>query len=116
MNFNLKLIKQIGIGIVSLVALYFLILLATRKPQLPVEVQAKLDSLTQVTLQLRADQVKYDSIVESQERVVEELNTQIHSTKEKITIIKEYYHEQSQAVSKYTPTQVDSFFKSRYGY
>jgi len=31
-------------------------------------------------------------------------------------IIKEYYHEVSQQVNNYTPTELDSFFKARYNY
>ncbi len=113
---NLSTGKLISIGLLSLVALYYIILLATRKPQLPAEVKAQLDSLNRVTQQLQANQVKYDSTIHSQEEIIEGLDTHINTIKEKTVIIKEFYHEQSQAASKYTPTQIDSFFKARYGY
>lgn len=116
MNFNIKLIKQIGIGIVSLVALYFLILLLTRKPQVPAEVKTELKALQHLTDSLQQNQKRYDTLIANQEIVISNLDFRLKNIKEKTTIIKEYYHEQSQAADKYTPTQVDSFFKSRYQY
>jgi hypothetical protein len=44
------------------------------------------------------------------------LDYAISNVKEKETVIKEYYHEVSDKVNNYTPTQVDSFFKARYNY
>lgn len=115
-NINTKRIKQIGIGIVTLVALYFLILILTPKPEIPIEVQEQLKTLQHLTDSLQQNQKKYDTLIANQETVISNLDFRLKNIKEKTTIIREYYHEQSQAADKYTPTQVDSFFKSRYQY
>jgi hypothetical protein len=47
---------------------------------------------------------------------VNEVDFQIDNIKEKTTIVREYYHEVGQQAGKYTPTQIDSFFKVRYNY
>lgn len=116
MNINKKLIKQIGIGIVSLVALYFLILLLTRKPDVPVEVKKELNELQHLTDSLKENQKKYDAAIVEQQEIISVVDSKINHVKEKTTVVKEYYHDQIQAVSLYTPTEVDSFFKKRYGY
>ena len=116
MNINIKLIKQIGIGIVSLVALYFLILLLTRKPSIPVEVKQELTTLNHTIDSLKQNQKKYDSTISLQEAVISDLDLRVKNIKEKTTIIREYYHEQIQAADRYTSPQIDSFLKSRYNY
>lgn len=116
MNINIKLIKQIGIGIASLVALYFLILLLTRKPSIPVEVKKELDTLEHVTDSLKENQKKYDAAIIEQQEVISEVDSKIDHIKDKTVIIREYYHDQIQTVSLYTPTELDSFFRARYGY
>lgn len=100
-----------GLGV-----MYFCIVVCTPKPQLPKEIKAQLDSLKKLTVQLKANQVKYDSIITAQSGIIEEIDDRVNRIKEKTIIIREYYHEQSQAASLYTPTQVDSFFKARYQY
>lgn len=116
MNINIKLIKEVGIGIASLVALYFLILLLTRKPQIPTEVKEELKTLQHLTDSLQQNQKKYEALIKDQEAVISNLDFRLENIKEKTVIVKEYYHEQSQAVGNYTPSQVDSFFKARYQY
>jgi predicted patatin/cPLA2 family phospholipase len=115
-SINIRLIKQIGIGIASLVALYFLILLLTRKPQIPSEVKVELKALQHLTDSLQQNQKKYDTLIADQETVISDLDLRVKNIKEKTTIIREYYHIQSQAADKYTSPQIDSFLKSRYNY
>lgn len=116
MKFNKKLIKQIGIGIASLVALYFLILLLTRKPSIPVEVEKELKTLEQVTDSLKKNQEKYDAAIVEQQEAISEIDTQVDHIQGKTVVIREYYHDQISTVKSYTPTELDSFFKARYGY
>lgn len=109
-------LKTVGLILAGLGVMYFFILVCTPKPQLPQEVKAQLDSLKKLTIQLEANQVKYDSVITAQSDIIEEIDDHVNRIKEKTTVIREYYHEQSQAASLYTPTQIDSFFKKRYGY
>ncbi len=100
----------------SLILLYGLIYLFTRKDHIPADLKATIDSLTNANKALIEHQKQIDSTIKVYESQVHQVDTKIDGIKEKTTIIKEYYHEQSQAASSYTPTQVDSFFKARYGY
>lgn len=83
---------------------------------MPAELQATIDSLTNVNKTLVERQKQIDSTIQLYETQVKEVDNKIDHIKEKTTVIREYYHEQSQAASSYTPNQIDSFFKQRYGY
>lgn len=108
--------KQILYVIVGLFVLYGVIWISTRKPQMPVEYKAAIDSLTKANAALAAEQKKLDSAIHSYETQVENVDKEIHNIKEKTTVIKEYHHEIIQQVDHYDASQVDSFFKSRYNY
>jgi len=108
--------KQIAYVIVGLFLLYGIIWIATRKPQIPADIKATLDSLTNANKILIEHQKQIDSTIRVYEAEVKQVDYQIDNIKEKTTIIKEYYHEQSQQVNNYTPTELDSFFKARYNY
>jgi len=103
-------------GIGGLIVLYGLIYVFTPKPQMPTEYKAIIDSLTVANKELEAKQLKIDSSIQVYETEVKAIDFQVDHIKEKTTIIREFYHEQSAAASGYTPTQVDSFFKARYNY
>jgi hypothetical protein len=113
---NSSNIKKVLYIVLGLVVLYYAILVLTPKPQLPADIQAKLDSLDKVTKVLEQQQKVYDSTIREQEEVIARLDFQIDNVKEKTTIVKEYYHEQSTAVSNFNHSQLDSFFAARYGY
>ena len=108
-----KIIQYIAIGII---VLYFAIQLLTTNREISSDFKAQLDSLQKVTVTLQKQQKSYDSTISIEEEKIKELDYQIDNVKEKTTIIKEYYHEQSKAADSYTPTQLDSFFAKRYGY
>ena len=110
---NYKLIAYIILGVI---AVYGIIWIATRKPQMPADIKATIDSLTNVNKQLIEHQKQIDSTIRVYEAEVKQVDYQIDNIKEKTTIIKEYYHEQSQQVNNYNPTELDSFFKARYNY
>lgn len=115
-NNYLPIIKYIVYIALGIIVVYLAILISTSKPKLPTEIQNKLDSLELVTKKLEIQQHQYDSSVKVQQAIIDQLDFQIDNVKEKTTIIKEYYHEQSKAADNYTPTQLDSFFSKRYGY
>jgi hypothetical protein len=110
---NQNNIKLILIVLVSLVAMYWMIRLFTPKPQMPAEYKVQLDMLNKSNSDLVAKQKQIDSTIAVYNGKIGELDVKISSIKEKTTIIKEYFHEVSQAADKFTPTQVDSFFKAR---
>jgi uncharacterized oligopeptide transporter (OPT) family protein len=119
-NFMLGLLnkykKQIAYIIVGLFLLYGIIWIVTRKPQMPADLQATIDSLTNVNKQLIEHQKQIDSTIHVYETEVKQIDYAVDHIKEKTTIIKEYYHDVSQQVEHYDATQVDSFFKTRYNY
>jgi hypothetical protein len=108
--------KQIVYVIVGLFLLYGIIWITTRKPQMPADLQATIDSLTNANKVLIEHQKQIDSTITVYETEVKQVDHQIDNIKEKTTIIKEYYHDVSQQVEHYDVTQVDSFFKARYNY
>jgi hypothetical protein len=115
-NNYLPIVKYIVYIAIVIIILYFSIQLLTSKKEISSDFKAQLDSLQKVTVALQKQQKSYDSVIYSEEQKIKELDYQIDNIKEKTTIIKEYYHEQSKAADSYTPTQLDSFFAKRYGY
>ena len=83
---------------------------------MPKEYKDAIDALTKANKELVERQKQIDSTIKVYNDKINQVDFQINNIKEKTTIIKEYYHEQSVAVNNYTPTQVDSFFKARYNY
>jgi len=108
---------KIGLYIIGgLLVLFGLLWITTRKPQMPANIKATIDSLINVNKQLIEHQKQIDSTIDAYKAKVKQVDNQIDHIKEKTTIIREYYHEVSQQTEQYTPTQVDSFFKDRYKY
>lgn len=108
---------KIGLYVIGgLIVLFGIIWLTTRQPQMPADIKATIDSLTNVNKQLVEHQKQIDSTINAYEAEVEQVDFQLDNIKEKTTIVREYYHEVSGQASHYTPTQVDSFFKKRYNY
>ena len=103
-------------GAVGLFALYGFIFVVSLKPNMPADIKATIDSLSAVNKQLIEHQKQIDSTIKVYEAEVDQIDFQVDNIKEKTTIIREYYHEVGQQAEQYTPTQVDSFFKARYGY
>ena len=113
---NSKTIGKLFIAIGGVIFLYLFILLVTSKQGMPADIKATIDSLTAVNKQLIEHQQQIDSTINAYEAEVDQIDFQVDNIKEKTTIVREYYHEVSGQADKYTPTQVDSFFKARYGY
>jgi len=102
--------------LIGLIVIYGMIYIFTPKPQMPTEYKNTLDSLAKENATLRDKQKQADSAISSYQSQIFDLDYAIGNVKEKETVIKEYYHEVSDKVNNYTPTQVDSFFKARYNY
>ena len=108
---------KIGLYIIGgLLVLFGLLWITTRKPQMPADIKATIDSLTNINKQLIEHQKQIDSTIAVYETEINQIDNQVDNIKEKTTIVREYYHEVGQQASQYNPTQVDSFFKARYNY
>lgn len=108
--------KQILYTIVGLFVLYGIIWIATRKPQMPADLKATIDSLTNANKVLVERQKQIDSTIQVYETEVNKVDYQIDHIKTQTTIVNKYYNDLGQQVDSYKPTQVDSFFKQRYSY
>lgn len=108
--------KQIVYVIVGLFVLYSIIWLATRKPQIPADLKASIDSLTLMNKKLMESQQRMDSTISTYNSKIEQIDTHISHIKSQTTIINKYYTDLGQQVDQYTPNQVDLFFKKRYNY
>ena len=100
----------------TLILLYGAIYIFTRKPQMPPELKATIDSLTNANNALIEHQKQIDSTIAAYKDKVDLIDTQIDVIKNKTTIINKYYTNLNQKVDQFTTTQVDSFFKARYKY
>jgi hypothetical protein len=108
--------KQILYTIVGVIALYFLIQLATCSPKMPADLKASIDSLTVANKRLMKSQEHMDSTITTYKTKIDQIDIQIDNIKNKTTVINRYYTNLGQKVDHYDATQVDSFFKSRYNY
>jgi len=108
--------KNIIYAIVGVIALYFIVQLATCNPKMPKELKASIDSLTAVNKKLMESQQHMDSAIANYNTEVVKVDSQISHIKSQTTIINKFYGDLGQQVSHYTPSEIDSFFKSRYKY
>jgi len=115
-DFVVKYKKEILYVVGGLLVLYALLWVSTRKPQMPAEYKAVIDSLANANRALIIKQQQIDSTIKIYQTEIDQIDFQVDNIKEKTTIVREYYHEVGQQAGKYTPTQVDSFFKARYNY
>jgi hypothetical protein len=109
-------IKNIIYIVIGLILLYGIVWLVTREPKTPIEIKASLDSLTAANKKLIESQQHMNNAINSYELKLTILDSQIANIENKTVIINRYYNNIGQQVDKYTPTQIDSFFKQRYNY
>ncbi len=105
-------------AIVAIIVLFVCISIFTKKEKMKEQeyIKAQIDSINKVNLELKA---KQDSLAESSkkfENVIIELDWKLQNVGQNKTIIKEFYHEKKEKTKKYTPGQLDNFFKDRYNY
>ena len=90
------------------------IIYTNNKPVSDDSFKQQIDSLNNKIDSLEEDQLRLDSLIAVYQDSVSILDTKIDSTKQKITEIRAYYGNKIKNISKYTPTQLDSFFTNRY--
>lgn len=100
----------------GLVAMYLMIYIFTPKPEIPLEYKHALDSLDRANAELVAKQKQIDSIISTYKHQVDSIDSAIKNLDVKKTEVHKHYHVLGEKVDKFTPTQVDSFFKTRYNY
>lgn len=100
----------------GLILMYLMIYVFTPKPQLPLEYKHALDSLNRANAELIIKQKQIDSAIASYQSQIHDLDYAIGNIQVKKTEIHNHYHVLGDKIGKYTPTQVDSFFRSRYNY
>ena len=100
----------------GLVAIYLMIYVFTPKPELPLEYKHALDSLNRANAELVTKQKQIDSTIASYQSQIYDLDYAIGNIQTKKTEVHNHYQVLGDKVGKFTPTQVDSFFKARYNY
>jgi hypothetical protein len=100
----------------GLIVMYLMIYVFTPKSELPLEYKHALDSLNRANAELIAKQKQIDSTIASYQKQIFDLDYAIGNIQTKKTEIHNHYQIINEKVGKYTPTQVDSFFRSRYNY
>lgn len=112
------MLKKITYVILGLIALYFIVRLATCKEKFQEnkELINKIDSLQKISTQLKEEQQKITERDSIFNKSISDIDDKINDVQGEKVIIREYYNNQTQTVKKYKPSQVDSFFKSRYNY
>jgi biopolymer transport protein ExbB/TolQ len=114
-KWKIIIVTAIALGILIL---FSFISIFTKKEKMREQeyIKAQIDSINKVNLELKA---KQDSLAISSKKFEDEiikLDWKLQNVGENKTIIKEYYHEKKEKTKKYTPGQLDKFFKERYKY
>jgi len=112
---QIKLSHLILSGIV-LLFLLFLFSLRSKSVDLPDYSKQKqtIDSLNNMVLDLKKEQVTFDKTLKFHQYKISLINYRIDSTKQEITNIRNYYGKKIRDINKYTPSELNNFFSSRY--
>lgn len=112
-----KIITLSAVALAILILFSFISIFTKKEKMREQEyIKAQIDSINKVNLELKAQQ---DSLAVSSKKfedVIIQLDWKLQNVGENKTIIKEYYHEKKEKTKKYTPGQLDKFFKQRYKY
>jgi len=113
-----NLVKNIFYVVIVAAFVYFLIHTFTSTPQ-PIErkeILMAIDSLKKENAILKEQQKVIDSTIAYYETKIFEIDDRIANIQGKTVIIKKYYGDKVRQSDNFTPTQVDSFLRNRYGY
>jgi chromosome segregation ATPase len=80
------------------------------------EFKRELHRLDSISNQLESQQMSYDSLIITEQGKLEELEVKLGGIKDKTNQLNRMYKDLKDKADKYTPTQIDSFFRQRYKY
>ena len=111
----MKSIKTLII-IISIIIIGILIYRLTEKSEMNAQIKQSIDSLTVVNKKLLESQENIDKSISAYEYKINKIDSQVNNIENKTVTINRYYTTIGQQVDKYTPSEIDSFFKKRYNY
>jgi hypothetical protein len=76
----------------------------------------KIDSLEKVNIILKEENVKLDSTLAAYKLMIYDLDFKLSNIIKERSKASEYYKDKMAIAAEYTPTEVDSFFMTRYEY
>jgi hypothetical protein len=103
-------------AVLGLLSIYAIWMHFNRNEKMPVDLEAKIDSLENVNQNLIEQQHKIDSSISSYAAKISAVDFQIGKTKEKSTIINQFHRDAKHQVDNIQASELDSFFKKRYHY
>ena len=102
----------------SIVLLFLLFIFSLRSKSInPTDYSKQkqtIDSLNNMVLDLKKEQIIFDKALKSHQYKISLINYRIDSTKQEITNIRNYYGKKIRDINKYTPSELNRFFSSRY--
>ena len=113
---NKQKIKYTILAILFIEIVWLTILVTTRKPKMPVQDKARLDSVYDATKKLEEQQKVYDKAIFYQDQYLNDLRNQVDTIKGRTVVVKEYYHDVITKINNYSESELDSFFRQRYKY
>jgi uncharacterized membrane protein YdfJ with MMPL/SSD domain len=114
---NKKFLIIIGVILLILLGVILFTKLPSEKKAEPTDfIKKQVDSLAKANAELQSKHQALDSANKTYQDQIYDLDWKIDNVENNKTIIKEYYRDVSRKPSRYTPKQVDSFFKKRYKY
>ena len=109
-------LKEIGLILGISILLGVMLSLITHSDKVSNGALSKIDSLTKLNNSLEKTRTGLDSQRTIHIKAIDSLSKVIDSLDGRVKIIKVYYTKKTGEVSKYTPGQLDTFFKIRYNY
>lgn len=116
-NVRRAIVIAVAVALILLV-LFISIRISNKKSKIIEQpfIKTQIDSLAKANAALQAKQAALDSATKTYEVKINNLDWKINNVGETKTIIREYYRDKVKEPSRYTPKQIDSFFKNRYNY
>lgn len=116
-NVRRAIVIAVAVALILLV-LFISIRISNKKSKIIEQpfIKTQIDSLAKANAALQAKQAALDSATKTYEVKINNLDWKLNNVGETKTIIREYYRDKVKEPGKYTPKQIDSFFKNRYNY
>lgn len=110
---NFKYILFVAVG---LFVMYWMVYLLTPKPEMPELDKYKLEQLNNDIDSILRNQEKLDKKILEYKTELNKIDSTIAQVRNQKTIVKEYYKNKGEEISKMEKSQIDSLFRKRYKY